>query len=375
MTSCRLSPAVVTAQAERLLEATVRKVGTDEAAVTEISCAAKRSNCVAKLDQTVFDLMTLDERADFSDGIPSKTGSVISRIFQDELEGTDLSHAQDCLSQGRITHRDGRFEYFRDGVLDFFDLSSTDAKIGTAAVVGGLALLCLLSPPAAITAAAALMVGASVISGAAILKNGVEIMTQTDLDGRDDWRDLGHAAAGFVAATAPLPKVLPILRETWVPSVGPAVPFTHGAPSTGVVLKSTSTSSSPIPTVSDRHLLQMLLAPYDLSNPLSTRTLLIKADSTQLFKVKIHWRDGRITLFAWDEIEGLLFQVKDSHIVNADPGMWPLVPNLVRAIRQRMPLAHIEEISCIEVMEVHEIVANQLRPELGLPSYPTDSPF
>lgn len=365
MTQCRLPADAVHAQATRLLEATVRKVGTDEIATVSVACGIKKMDCVAELDRSLGALMSTEELQRYNDGIPSKTGRVISRIFQDELSGTDLSHARDCLELGRITHRDGRFEYFRDGVLDFFDLSSTDAKIGTAAVVGGLALLCLLSPPAAITAAAALMVGASVISGAAILKNGVEIMTQTDLDGRDDWRDLGHAAAGFVAATAPLPKVLPILRETWVPSVGPAMPF--GGPC------HYRSPLTPPPTAAKPTAVELpqpagVAVTEATPPPLKTTAAAFFTSSngeTSFYKIKIHWRNGKTSAFFWDKSDNSLLQIQGEHIIEPLPGMSTLVPELAVKIIDRKPIPYVDEIRSIEVLEFNQFGAAQFRAARG----------
>lgn len=229
MTHCILPPEHVIRQAERLLEATIRKVGTDEVAAISVGCGIQKTACVAELDRALYILMRTDELQRYNDGLPGRPGRILSRIFDDELGGTDLTHARDCLTFGRITHRDSRFAYFRDGVLDFFDLSSTPSKVATAAVAGSIALLCVVAPPVGLAAGAVVLAGAATLSGAAIIKNGFEIMTQTDHDGRDDWRDLGHATIGFVAAAAPLPRTVPVLRETWIPAVGPMTPFSGTA--------------------------------------------------------------------------------------------------------------------------------------------------
>ena len=373
MTSCRLSPTVITTQAERLLDVSIRKVGTDEAAVIDISCTTQRAGCVAELDKTVYTLMTPDERAAFNNGVPGKTGRVISRIFQDELDSTDLSHAQDCLTLGRITHRDGRFDYFRDGVLDLVDFSSTSSKVGAGIMVGGIVALCFVSPPIAIAVGAALVVGSVAVSGIAVIKNGIEIAVGDDSSAKEDWRDLGNATTALAASALPLRPTIQLFKETWIPRVTPVFPFSPLARTSGTLpefaqLPIAQPAASGA-VQSDAFQLAALLGEFNASTPLATAASMYKSGNggTHLFKIKINWAEHRTTLFIWDQADGLLFQVKDGHIVNSDPGMWPLIPNLVTRIMQRKPLAPVEGIRSVEVLELSEYAAHQMRPEITLP--------
>jgi hypothetical protein len=93
---------------------------------------------------------------------------------------------------------------------------------------------------------------------------------------------------------------------------------------------------------------------------------------TFLYKVKIHWADGRTSVFMWDRSEALLYQAVDGNLTTAEPGMWPLIPNMVTRIMQRKPLAPVDGIRSVEVLELGEYAAHQMRPEVTLPPVGAD---
>jgi hypothetical protein len=354
------------AQARTLLLSSIRKWGTEENTILTVACGVRKADCVEEFDAMLFRRMTTSEQSQYSDGIPGKPGRILSRIFQAELDGSDLSHAQDCLTLGRITHRDGRFEYFRDGVLDFFDFSSTSSKIGAAAMVGGLGLLCIVAPPIGIAVGTAVLVGTAAISGGAVIKNGIEIAVEDEASAREDWRDLGNATAGFVAAAAPLRPTIRFLTETYFIGVGPVMPFAgsrvpafYTSPMRPV---QQSTSVAPVAVELAQPIVPTIGVP--VPPPIqATHALFYTTGNggTLFYKIKIHWTNGKTSAFFWDRIDNTLLQIQGEHIVQPLPGMSTLVPELIMKIIARKPIPAVDTIRSIEVLEFNEYGAAQFR--------------
>lgn len=357
--NCKLPSAIVIEQAERLLEATVRKIGTDEADVANISCGAHHAGCVAELDRAVFTQMTPDERAAFSDGIPGKSSRVISRIFQAELEGVDLTHAQDCLAFGYITNTDGRFEYFREGILDLADMSSTSSKVGAVLVVGGIAALCLVAPLAAITVGTALLIGTATVSGVAIVKNGIEIAVSDSPESKNDWRDLGNATTGLVAAAAPLPTSIRIFKETW-PAVSPALPFGQFSRTSGTLPEFVQRPVAAPAAV------ELPVAPKSTVPVQTTPTSLYHQGPTEFYAVKIHWKDGNTSNLFWDGVSHELFLPKETALKVPTLVIMTVVQRILRGQR----ITHVQEISKIEILELNEYAAAKFRAPHPAPTGP-----
>lgn len=270
--TCTLPPQKRQQLAQDYYDASVTKIGTDEALVVDTLCHVKNEQCVREFNHSVDALMTPDDLA----GLPVHTRNemVISRIFKDELSGVRYTEAKDCLTLGRKTYSNSGLDYYFDGIGDsgLLDWSDTGSKIAVGGMIVAGVVIGIAAGPVVLAVVGLAAGAAGVVGyGAAHIKNAIEYAVTEGPSAKEELHDMGEATTGLVASAAA------VASSAWILS-GEINVFAGRGPGIG----GTGFSNS----------VQMRSAP-----PISSD--IAEANGSGLFRVKISMGDND-RHFVWD---------------------------------------------------------------------------
>ncbi len=191
----------IKAVANDFLEATVRKVGTDEEAVYHHLSDVTAHHCTEEFNSSIFNQLLPDERLDLLVNTDSR---VVLRILDREMSGSELRRAQDYWFTGQDQCSADPMDYFVEGVFSVFDWSS---HVTQAAVVG-LVAATIVFPEIV----GPLTLAAMVIGGVGVAKNGVELVEDVRIEDpnqarremAEDLRDLGVSTTTLTSSLLPM---------------------------------------------------------------------------------------------------------------------------------------------------------------------------
>lgn len=371
--TCALTPPQLKDLLTAFADATVNKwVGTEEAEVVSVACQVRRANCVQEFDTALSGYLKSENKFEkYADGIPGKTGRVVSRVLQSELSDVDLSHAQDCLGLGYVTYRDDGVDYFHRGARNFFDWSSSTTKVTVGCSTLLLAAIWIANPLAGIIATVAVAGIGTVVGGGAIVKNVVEYANNGNPSAKEELSDLGDASVGFTASAVAFTYPILYIRETW--PMGGAGGFHHmmgpGPRPSPVPVPKTSAAAvdaaTPAPVKAPAPTEPVAPPPAEPvappPPPMATGRYVQGYGGSRFYKVRIFLDDGEIDVFYFDGVSNLVRHAGSDHVLDTPPDICARIPAIVLDILEKRHPGSLGGVTKIDILELQPETAFPLR--------------